>query len=129
MKLIVYIFTIIFIINFSVSALAIETYQCKYPTYSDKEGNHKDNNFNLTFTFDKNTGKAYIIGNNGNAEVIYINKKMGKAFIEITDSGSVMTTTINKKMNSVHSRNSIMFTGDLIPSQYYGSCIKKTLNH
>ncbi|GLO63828.1 hypothetical protein MACH09_43360 [Vibrio sp. MACH09] len=46
-------------------------------------------------------------------------------FVEITGVKNVMTTTMafdNGK--SVHSRNTVSF-GDLIPSQYYGSCVDK----
>ena len=66
-----------------------------------------------------------MLGNNGNSPVVHIDKGNGISFIEITGLGNVMSTTIDKKMNSVHSRNSVGFSGELIPSQYYGSCVKK----
>jgi hypothetical protein len=49
----------------------------------------------------------------------------GITFIEITGGGNVMTTTIDQKMVSAHSRNTVVLGGDLLPSQYYGKCVSK----
>ncbi|OBT12746.1 hypothetical protein A9264_15855 [Vibrio sp. UCD-FRSSP16_10] len=115
------IFTFIFLLP----ALALAdttTYLCNYGSYSDQEGNHKvKNKFELNFIVDKDTSKSYLLGNNGSSEVKLFESSDQLAFIEITATGNLMTTAIDSKFNSVHSRNSIMF-GEMLPSQYYGKC-------
>jgi hypothetical protein len=79
------------------------------------------NEFKLNFIIDSTTGKAYVLGNNGSEEVTMLSSGKGISFIEITDVGNVMVTTVDASGISVHSRNSIIL-GELVPSQYYGSC-------
>jgi hypothetical protein len=101
------------------------TFECDYKTYGDDKGLHKVKApFRLTFLIDTSARKAYIIGNVGSSEVSLVPNADGLTLVEITGSGNVMTTAITSKGKSVHSRGSIM-SGDLIPSQYYGSCQKK----
>ncbi|MDH5721946.1 MAG: hypothetical protein OEY94_01315 [Alphaproteobacteria bacterium] len=115
---------IIFFVFLSSPALATETYECLYSHYSNKEGLHDaEKNFLLTFVIDKEANKSYIVGNNGSNEVKYIDG-YGVSFVEITQVGNIMTTAIDSEMNSVHSRHSIL-SGKLIPSQYYGQCVKR----
>ena len=101
-----------------------ETIICQYPTFSDQEGNHPDKQkFTLTFIVDKENGEAYILGNQGSAHVILVPNKVdgGFTFIEVTPAGNVMTTTIDSKGGTVHSRNTILY-GKIVPTQYYGTC-------
>lgn len=101
------------------------TYSCNYTTTSDQEGNHKiKEKFELNFIVDKAAGKSYLLGNNGSAEVQLLESKDQLAFFEVTATGNIMTTAIDSKLNSVHSRNTVMF-GELLPSQYYGKCVVK----
>ncbi len=103
----------------------IKTFVCDYPTWSDEEGNHPHKDpFVLTFILDGETGKAYLKGNLGTEDVQVIPGDNGITFIEITDTGNVMTTTIDLHAHSVHSRNGVIF-GELTPSQYYGTCIQQ----
>lgn len=98
------------------------TYSCNYTTYSDQEGNHKvEKTFELNFIVDKPAGKSYLLGNNGSTEVKLLESNDQIALLEVTASGNFMTTAIDSKLNSVHSRNSVMF-GEILPSQYYGKC-------
>ena len=98
------------------------TYSCDYPSWSDQEGNHKvKEKFELNFIVDETTGKSYLLGNNGSSEVKLLRSDDGFAFVEITATGNIMTTSIDSKLNSVHSRNTILF-GEIMPSQYYGMC-------
>jgi len=54
----------------SIPTLAnIITYECDYPTYSDKTGIQKAKGFEVTFVSDTDTGKAYMSGSNGSTEV------------------------------------------------------------
>ena len=106
------------------SCFATQTIECDFTSYSNAKGNHKDH-LKITFVIDEAAKKHYMVGNNGSNEVVHIDKGFGKSFIEITGLGNVMTTTINEQLSAVHSRNTVGFTGELVPSQYYGSCISK----
>ncbi len=111
------------------SAASAETLTlvCDYKTIADNEDGLQPvkKPFVLTFLMDRETEKAYMIGNNGSVEVeLVVNAGDGLTFIETTVSGNVMTTTIIETGESVHSRNSILL-GELIPSQYYGTCEEK----
>lgn len=100
------------------------TYICDYKQYSNPKGLHDvKNDFNITIIFDSDAEKSYMVGELGTTDLIPVfNIGGGITFIETTDSGNVMTTTIELvSRKSVHSRNSLVF-GELIPSQYYGEC-------
>lgn len=123
MKLITFLNIVLFLV-FLDSALAQTTsFKCDYPTYSNENGNHKSKKFALQFVLDSEENKAYIIGNNGSAEVrIVMNLSDVITFMEITPIGNIMTTTIlYNNGNSVHSRHTEIF-GKIVPSQYYGKC-------
>jgi hypothetical protein len=102
------------------------TFICKYDTYSDGDRNSKvEEDFILTFIDDRENKKAYILGNVATEEVNLIPNVSGSiSYIEITGTGNVMTTTIDINGESVHSRNTTIL-GELVPSQYYGTCITK----
>ena len=108
----------------SLPALAeVYTFECNYPTYSDKAGVQESNGFEVKFVSDTDTGKAYMSGNNGSTEVSLFMRadKEGVNVLEMTDSGNMMLTTILFSGQSVHSRNSAIM-GEFIASQYYGIC-------
>ena len=116
------IFTIILILLPIIAFADTTTYICNYTSYSDQDGNHKvKNKFELTFIVDKTSGKSYMLGNNGSSEVKKRESSLQISFLEVTATGNIMSTAIDSKVNSVHSRNTVMF-GDLLPSQYYGRC-------
>ena len=74
----------------------IKTFVCDYPTWSDEEGNHPSKNpFVLTFILDSETSKAYLKGNLGTEDVQVVSGGSSITFVEITDTGNVMTTTID----------------------------------
>ena len=101
------------------------TIVCDYKNYTSDDGFHKvKDKFILTFVLDKSNGKSYMIGNQGSTEVTILRSGEGYTFIEITGSGNVMTTTIDSKLKTCHSRNSIIL-GKLIPTQYYGTAVIK----
>lgn len=68
-------------------------------------------------------GKATATGNNGSSAVVGIWNKSGEgvSFVEVTPDGNVMTTVVDSKGTSIHSRHTII-AGQVAPSQYYGSC-------
>ncbi len=98
------------------------SYICDYQTYSSDDGFKRvKKKFELTFIVDVENGKGYLLGNQGSSEVTVLPTDDGISFLEVTGTGNLMTTAIDKKRKSVHSRNTIMF-GELIPTQYYGKC-------
>lgn len=97
------------------------TFICSYTHFASPEGLEKVKDFKLTFVVDQDAKKSYIVGNNGSSEVQPVTAVEGVTFIETTAVGNVMTTTIDSKLVSVHSRHSILL-GELLPSQYYGTC-------
>jgi hypothetical protein len=101
----------------------IYTFECDYPTYSDKAGVQESNGFEVKFVSDTSTGKTYMSGNNGSSEVALFSRADDQGFniVETTNSGNMMVTTILLSGASVHSRNSAIM-GEIVPSQYYGSC-------
>jgi hypothetical protein len=99
---------------------------CDYTSYSTEKGKHKvKDKFVLIFLVDRTENTAYIIRNQGSAEVTFIPSAFGGiTFIEVTEFGNVMTTTIDAKRDSVHSRNTIL-DGGIVSTQYYGKCVFK----
>jgi len=98
---------------------------CDYTNYASDDGFHKvKDKFVLTFVVDESKGVSYMIGNQGSTEVKMLNSEQGFTFIEITGVGNVMTTTLDFKGNTCHSRNSVVL-GKLIPTQYYGTYTMK----
>ncbi len=101
------------------------TAHCVYPKYSGPAGLQKTSTtFALTFIVDLPNESAYMLGNKGSSKVEIIQATDHMSFIELTDAGNIMTTTIDEKKNSVHSRNTVI-GGELVPSQYYGTCTYK----
>ncbi|MEM8563241.1 MAG: hypothetical protein AAGF57_13440 [Pseudomonadota bacterium] len=107
------------------------TFNCDYNAYSSEEGlADVEPPFSIQFLMDLDAQKAYIVGNQGSTEVSIIPGTQGVSFVEVTDSGNVMTTSIvldakNDKDvgRTVHSRHVVVSgLGELMPSQYYGVC-------
>ena len=96
------------------------TYECKFPRYEGPNGGGTED-FRFTVQLDSVTEDAYIVGSQGLAKLAHIPGAFGRSFIEFSDTGNVMVTTIAEDGKAVHSRNTILL-GDLIPSQYYGDC-------
>lgn len=111
------------LIFMSSHAFATSTYECQFDTFSNGKTIAKED-FKLTFLLDEESGKAYVVGNNGSNEVAHIYRGDGRTFVEITNTGNVMSTTLTPEMDAVHSRHSVML-GELMPSQYYGKCTAK----
>jgi hypothetical protein len=109
---------------FAIPTIAeIVTFECDYPTYSDKEGKHIAKEFQLTLIWDTTAKKAYLRGNSGSTELAMLPHSEGVNFLELTGTGNLTTTTVLDSGESVHSRNSAIF-GSFVASQYYGNCLK-----
>jgi len=114
---------------FNVQAKTYE-FNCDFDTYSTALGMGEEY-FNLKFVI-LDDGTAVMAGNAGMAPVEKNYSQHGINFIETTDSGNKMLTTLSKPyvdtegsaptIHAVHSRNSMSPDGRLIASQYYGTC-------
>lgn len=112
----------IFVTLSSTHSIAETLFDCEYDHYSSDDLRvEKAKNFNLLFLV-RDDGSASMIGNLG-AEPLKIRTPSDDAinFIETTDTGNLMLTTIDSELKSVHSRHTVMY-GELVPTQYYGQC-------
>jgi len=77
----------------------------------------------MIFHMDDVDGSAFIIGNNGVAEVQAISGNRATSFVERLPSGAVQVTVIDlTTTRAVHSRHTVKLGGGILPSQYYGTC-------
>jgi len=111
----------------NVQAKAI-TFNCDFPLSSNDKHGPKSQNYTFDIRLDTQTGDAVILGENGHAQLNIITfDKDQFAVLEITPSGSAMTTTIalaQASYEAVHSRHTVvMGMGEIIPSQHYGKCL------
>jgi hypothetical protein len=90
---------------------------------AEMDGTKPANNFTLEFTHDNITNDAFLRGNNGVSPVFAIQGTEGITFLEPLQSGAVQMTVVAANGSSAHSRHTLI-AGDLVPSQYYGTCEK-----
>lgn len=96
------------------------TLVCKYLTY-DKEGGQRWG-FTLTFIVDWGKATAYRLGKRGSTEVQVGSDGRNLTFIEVTDVGYVMSTTVDlDNGTSLH----MVMLGKSVVRQYRGACIFK----
>ena len=69
------------------------TFTCDYKSYSDQDGKHQvKTEFVLQFLIDRDTGKAYMLGNNGSSEVQVFFGVSSISFVEVTATQNIMST-------------------------------------
>lgn len=110
----------------STAAASASTFVCTYPKYSSSDGlKNTSDEFVLIFVYDQAKDKYFVKGNVGVEEVASMVTNQGINFIEVTNAGNMMLTTISSGLDSVHSRHT-MIPGfqDITATQYYGSCRK-----
>ncbi len=100
---------------------AVLIFDCTFDEICVPSEGCEASNLQLEFNVDANDGTAFLTGNNGLAEVQFVNGSDGGTFLETLSSGAVQTTTMDSIGNSVHSRHTII-SGRLLPSQYSGTC-------
>ena len=100
-----------------------ETLICKFPQYhsQDETRLQKSADFGMTFRYDPVTREAFMEGNAGISSVVLTDGYDGLTFLEFLPAGAVQSTTVAKNGAAVHSRHTLLF-GDLMPTQYYGTC-------
>lgn len=118
-----FIFTIILFFSISQNAFsALTTINCDYDTFASvQQVEATIEVMQLTFTVDTETSEAQVIRENGITDVDLYPTGGGFTFVEVNESGNVLTTTVDIHGKSAHSRNTIL-DSELIPSQFYGSC-------
>ena len=103
------------------------TYNCRYQTYADDKGVHKsEDDLKLVFLIDSSNESAKMVSSDGKSDVsvdMLYSPSGGMAFIEKKSGADVLTTSVDKRGRSVHSRN-IIVEGQISPAQYYGKCTK-----
>jgi hypothetical protein len=103
------------------------TYTCRYPTYADDKGVHKsEDDLKLVFLVDSFNETAKMLSGGGRSDVnvdMLYSPSGGTALIEKKSGADVLTTSIDTRGRSVHSRN-IIVDGQISPTQYYGRCTK-----
>jgi hypothetical protein len=111
----------------SAAAAAVE-WHCTYTKvcFGEEQRCEEVKNFELRFTTDTIEQETVTFGNMGMSDVLTWPGSDGVTFIEHLETGAIQTTTISKTGQSVHSRHTLML-GDLVPSQYYGTCRPRTL--
>jgi hypothetical protein len=99
-------------------------FDCKYGRFAQDLEGPRATDFSMRFNFDDITNKAGVVGNNGVSDVSVYRGRDAITFMELLDTGAVLTTTISLKTGgSIHSRHTLMSPdGVLLPSQYLGSC-------
>jgi hypothetical protein len=121
------ILAVLLLFSASISISHANTFVCTYPKYATNDGlkNSKED-FVLIFVYDQNQDQYFVKGNVGAEEIAHSISNQGINFIEVTNSGNIMLTTISSGLDSVHSRHTMIpgFT-DITASQYYGSCTKE----
>lgn len=109
----------------SIQSYASIMYECNFSYNANhKEFQKLQKPFELKIISDDKNNVHYLIGDSGSSQLTKVKNLYGINFLEVTDVGNIMVTTISNSGQSVHSRNSLIF-GEFVPSQYYGSCIIK----
>ena len=103
------------------SAKPAQRFVCVFDEHVPPEATRLSNKSTLRIEFIVDgTGHAFAVGRNVN-RVKVISGIDGMTFPEALVTGAVQTTTMNKRAETVHSRHTIIL-GDLVTSQYYGTC-------
>ena len=107
----------------SLAAAGAVEYTCTFPAYHSmlEIEISKADGFVLDFTFDTISNDAFMVGNLGVSPVTLVKGQEGITFLDVLPTGAVQMTTVTLDGSAVHSRHTIIF-GELVPSQYYGSC-------
>lgn len=86
------------------------TFICDYARYSNPESAHQaEEHFSFTFILDETSNAAYVLGSPGRHEVTMRDGVRHFTFVEVTDAGEVMRTTVASHGGSAHSQH--MVTG------------------
>ncbi|RAH98278.1 hypothetical protein DLJ53_26580 [Acuticoccus sediminis] len=103
------------------AAAEVVNVECVFDMRRDADGTKSDR-MELHYKLDKTTGRAILEGNAGLSDVVLHMGTEGFSFIEVTESGAVMTTTVVISTGrAVHSRNTVIVR-ELVESQYLGRC-------
>ena len=115
--------SIVTLIMFLPAHAYAKTLVCEFPKYHSQDETRLQtaSGFEMTFRYDLINSEAFMEGNGGISSVVLTGGSAGLTFLEFLNTGAIQSTTVAKNGAAVHSRHTLMF-GDLVPSQYYGSC-------
>jgi hypothetical protein len=99
-------------------------WSCTYSEKASQAGIETDVNLHLDFAFDDVTRKAMVFGTDGSDVDVHMGSS-AISFMQKLETGAVQTTVIAFGGDSTHSRHILLSDKDLVPSQYYGRCIKE----
>lgn len=104
---------------------SVTSYTCNFLIAASPNGLEKQKvPFEMQYVSDTGKNTNYLIGKLGSEEVEMVTNFYGVSFIARTASGNISVTTITKSGDAVHSRNTII-GNELLPSQFYGKCIRQ----
>ena len=112
------------------------TYRCSFPVNASVDmrvlplkPTVQRQQFDLIFDqVDLQKGTGRLIGNQGGSDVVVVPAAQAITLVESVGSGVLQITVIfaaknaDGSLQAVHSRHTVGFGGEPIPSQYYGSC-------
>lgn len=119
-----------------VSAFSASTYRCAFPVNASVDMRAaplkpvvQQKPFDLIFDqVDLQKGTGRLIGNQGGSDVVVVPAAEAVTMVERVGSGILQITVIfaaknaDGSLQAVHSRHTVAFSGEPVPSQYYGSC-------
>lgn len=111
---------LIFVIVLSMNANKL-SFTCFYNKASNMGKIAKDE-MTLSFILDPASNEATVVGNNGASKVGTLSSEDGITFIEITPSGSIMSTSILLSDGTTVTSRNIMYNNKMLSSQLYGKC-------
>lgn len=102
----------------------VQTWTCDLGKRVDEQGVGEEK-FHIVFKIDTITGKAFMQGNVGLADVeLYVGQDAFLLFQQAEDGEIMVTsiTTILRDGRAVHSRNTII-AGEIVAAQHFGRCL------
>ncbi|RJG42114.1 hypothetical protein [Motilimonas pumila] len=106
---------------FSTSSFANAVIDCTYTQVSDRDG-LTPTELQLKFELNPDGPRGFVIDDKGTRQVQLVYKGNGASFIDESSTGEVFLTTVDRQLNSTHSRHQVSLQGSLFPQQYYGKC-------
>ncbi len=101
----------------------VQRFVCVFDRHVSPETNgvSSDSTLRTEFVVD-GTGHAFAVGRNVYPVRVVVGNQ-GVTFLEELVTGAVQTTTIHETGSAVHSRHTMFsVAGEIMPSQYYGTC-------
>lgn len=90
------------------ASASASTFICDYARYSNPESSHQaEEHFSFTFILDEVRNTAYVLGTPGRHAVTVSRGVRQFTFVEVTDAGDVMRTTVASHGAFAHTRSTL----------------------